>query len=60
MQQLSVSELILRLKGTSSMFIRKRKYPTVRASSWIIFQVAIFLVSSCTRAPISIIRQYIE
>ena len=32
--QLSISELVFRLKGTSSIIIRKRKYPTVRAKLW--------------------------
>ena len=29
--QLSISELVFRLKGTSSITIRKRKYPTLRS-----------------------------
>ncbi|WP_286035802.1 IS200/IS605 family transposase [Succinatimonas hippei] len=32
--QLSISELVFRLKGTSSMLIRKRKYPAVRTKLW--------------------------
>ncbi|WP_428985207.1 IS200/IS605 family transposase [Succinatimonas hippei] len=32
--KLSGSKLIFKLKGTSSMLIRKRKYPAVRAKLW--------------------------
>ena len=59
--QLSISELVFRLKGTSSMLIRKRKYPTVRAKLWgNALWSSSYFASSCTGAPISIIRQYID
>ena len=32
--QLSILEPVFRLEGTSSMLIRKRKYPAVRAKLW--------------------------
>ncbi|WP_277296624.1 hypothetical protein [Succinatimonas hippei] len=32
--QLSILELVFRLKVTSSIIIRKRKYPAVRAKLW--------------------------
>ena len=59
--QLSISELVFRLKGTSSMLIRKRKYPAVRTKLWgKALWSSSYFASSCTGAPISIIRQYIE
>ncbi|WP_423836386.1 IS200/IS605 family transposase [Succinatimonas hippei] len=60
--QLSISELVFRLKGTSSMLIRKRKYPTVRAKLWgnALWSSSYFASSYGGGAPISIIRQYIE
>ncbi len=59
--QLSISELVFRLKGTSSITIRKRKYPTVRAKLWDnALWSSSYFASSCGGAPISIIRQYIE
>ncbi|WP_423836374.1 transposase [Succinatimonas hippei] len=43
--QLSISELVFRLKGTSSIIIRKRKYPAVRAKLWgIVFRSLSFLL----------------
>ncbi|WP_428985220.1 transposase [Succinatimonas hippei] len=32
--QLSILEFVFRFKGTSSMLIRKRKYPAVRTKLW--------------------------
>ena len=60
--QLSISELVFRLKRTSSMLIRKRKYPTVRAKLWgnALWSSSYFASSYGGGAPISIIRQYIE
>ena len=59
--QLSISELVFRLKGTSSMLIRKRKYPAVRTKLWgKALWSSSYFASSCGGAPISIIRQYIE
>ena len=59
--QLSILELVFRLKGTSSMLIRKRKYPAVRIKLWgkALWSPSYF-ASSCGGAPISIIRQYID
>ena len=60
--QLSISELVCKLKGTSSLIIRKRSYPTVvRAKLWsnALWSPSYF-ASSCKGAPLSIIRQYIE
>ena len=59
--QLSILELVFRLKGTSSMLIRKRKYPAVRTKLWgkDLWSPSYF-ASSCGGAPISIIRQYID
>ncbi|WP_277297352.1 transposase [Succinatimonas hippei] len=59
--QLSILELVFRLKGTSSMLIRKRKYPAVRTKLWgkALWSPSYF-ASSCTGALISIIRQYID
>ncbi|WP_286036272.1 IS200/IS605 family transposase [Succinatimonas hippei] len=59
--KLSVSELVFRLKGTSSMSIRKRKYLTIRTKLWgKALWSSSYFASSCTGAPISIIRQYID
>ncbi|WP_277296640.1 IS200/IS605 family transposase [Succinatimonas hippei] len=59
--QLSISELVFRLKGTSYIIIRKRKYPAVRTklcgkALW----SSSYFASSCTSASISVIRQYID
>ena len=57
----SIFKLVFRLKGTSSMLIRKRKYPTVRAKLWgNALWSSSYFASSCGGAPISIIRQYID
>ncbi|WP_286035906.1 IS200/IS605 family transposase, partial [Succinatimonas hippei] len=59
--QLAGSPLVFKLKVTSSMLIRKRKYPAVRAKLWgKALRSSSYFTSSCKGALISIIRQYIE
>nr|WP_283163137.1 transposase [Succinatimonas hippei] len=54
------STLVFKLKGTSSMLIRKRKYPAVKAKLWGTALGRYLFALSCTGTPISIIRQYID
>ncbi|MCL1603345.1 transposase [Succinatimonas hippei] len=51
---------MFKLKGTSSMLIRKRKYPAVKAKLWGTALGRYLFALSCTGTPISIIRQYID
>ena len=59
--KLSIAELVFKLKGTSSVIIRNRNYPSVKSQLWgkALWSPSYF-ASSCGGAPISIIRQYIE
>ena len=59
--KLSIADLVFKLKGTSSVIIRNRNYPSVKSQLWgkALWSPSYF-ASSCTGAPISIIRQYIE
>jgi putative transposase len=57
----SVSALVNSLKGVSSRMIRQKNYPSIRKKLW---GGALWspssLAASCGRAPIAVIRQYIE
>ena len=59
--KLSIANLVFKLKGTSSVIIRNRNYPSVKSQLWgkALWSLSYF-ASSCTGAPISIIRQYID
>ena len=59
--KLSIADLVFKLKGTSSVIIRNRNYPSVKSQLWgkALWSPAYF-VSSCGGALISIIRQYID
>ena len=59
--KLSIADLVFKLKGTSSVIIRNRNYPSVKSQLWgkDLWSPSYF-ASSCGGAPISIIRQYIE
>ena len=59
--KLSIADLVFKLKGTSSVIIRNRNYPSVKSQLWgkALWSPSYF-ASSCGGAPISIIRQYIE
>ena len=59
--KLSIADLVFKLKGTSSVIIRNRNYPSVKSQLWgkALWSPSYF-ASSCTGAPISIIRQYID
>ena len=59
--KLSITDLVFKLKGTSSVIIRNRNYPSVKSQLWgkALWSPSYF-ASSCGGAPISIIRQYIE
>ena len=59
--KLSIAALVFKLKGTSSVIIRNRNYPSVKSQLWgkALWSPSYF-ASSCGGAPIiSIIRQYI-
>ena len=59
--KLSIADLVFKLKGTSSVIIRNRNYPSVKSQLWgkALWSPSYF-ASSCGGALISIIRQYIE
>ena len=59
--KLSIAYLVFKLKGTSSVIIRNRNYPSVKSQLWgkALWSPSYF-ASSCGGAPISIIRQYID
>ena len=59
--KLSIADLVFKLKGTSSVIIRNRNYPSVKSQLWgkALWSPSYF-ASSCGGAPISIIRQYID
>ncbi|MDM8120592.1 IS200/IS605 family transposase, partial [Succinatimonas hippei] len=59
--KLSIAALVFKLKGTSSVIIRNRNYPSVKSQLWgkALWSPSYF-ASSCGGAPISIIRQYID
>ncbi|WP_350059796.1 transposase [Succinatimonas hippei] len=44
--QLSISELVFRLKGTSSITIPKRKYLTVKAKLFLVYFCLRFLLNT--------------
>ena len=59
--KLSIADFVFKLKGTSSVIIRNRNYPSVKSQLWgkALWSPSYF-ASSCGGAPISIIRQYID
>ena len=59
--KVAISELVHSLKGTKSLLIRKKNYPTIRQKLWgkALLSPSYF-AGSCGGAPISIIKQYIE
>ena len=59
--KLSIAALVFKLKGTSSVIIRNRNYLSVKSQLWgkALWSPSYF-ASSCTGAPISIVRQYID
>ena len=59
--KVAISELVHSLKGTKSLLIRKKNYPTIRQKLWgkALWSPSYF-AGSCGGAPISIIKQYIE
>ena len=59
--KIAISELVHSLKGTKSLLIRKKNYPTIRQKLWgkALLSPSYF-AGSCGGAPISIIKQYIE
>ena len=59
--KLSIANLVFKLKGTSSVIIRNRNYPSVKSQLWgkALWSPSYF-ASSRGGAPISIIRQYID
>ena len=59
--KVAVSELVHSLKGTKSLLIRKKNYPTIRQKLWgkALLSPSYF-AGSCGGAFISIIKQYIE
>ncbi len=59
--KVAVSKLVNCLKGISSLLIRKKNYPSIKAKLWggALWSPSYF-AASCGGAPIAIIRQYIE
>ena len=59
--KLSIADFVFKLKGTSSVIIRNRNYPSVKSQLWgkALWSPSYF-ASSCGGALISIIRQYID
>lgn len=59
--KVSISKLVNSLKGVSSRKIRQKHYPSLTKKLWsgALWSPSYF-VGSCGRAPIEIIRQYIE
>ena len=59
--KVSVSRLVNSLKGVSSRLIRKKRYACIQDKLWAgAFWSPSYFAASCGRAPISIIKQYIE
>ena len=59
--KVAISELVHSLKGTKSLLIRKKNYPTIRQK--LLGKALLspsYFAGSCGGAPISIIKQYIE
>lgn len=59
--KVSISKLVNSLKGTSSLLIRKKNYPSIKTKLWggALWSPSYF-AASCGGAPVAIIRQYIE
>lgn len=59
--KVSISKLVNSLKGVSSRMIRQKNYSSIREKLWggALWSPSYF-AGSCSSAPISIIRQYIE
>jgi len=59
--KVAVSKLVNSLKGISSLLIRKKNYPSIKAKLWggALWSPSYFS-ASCGGAPIAIIRKYIE
>jgi putative transposase len=59
--KVAVSKLVNSLKGISSLLIRKKNYPSIKAKLWggALWSPSYF-AASCGGAPIAVIRKYIE
>ena len=59
--KVAVSKLVNSLKGISSLLIRKKNYPSIKAKLWggALWSPSYF-AASCGGAPITVIRKYIE
>lgn len=59
--KVSVSRLVNSLKGVSSRLIRKKRYACIQDKLWAgALWSPSYFAASCSGAPISIIKQYIE
>lgn len=59
--KVAISKLVNSLKGISSLLIRKKNYPSIKAKLWgsALWSPSYF-AASCGGAPITVIRKYIE
>jgi putative transposase len=57
---LQLSQLVGRLKGSSSRRLRKERFPEVASKLWGGLWSPSYFAASCGGAPIAIVRQYIE
>ena len=59
--KVAVSKLVNSLKGSSSLLIRKKGYPTIQKALWggSLWSRSYF-AGSCGGAPIDVIRKYID
>ena len=59
--KVAVSKLVNSLKGISSLLIRKKNYPSIKAKLWggALWSPSYF-AASCGGASITVIRKYIE
>ena len=59
--KVAISKLVNSLKGISSLLIRKKNYPSIKAKLWggALWSPSYF-AASCGVAPIAVIRKYIE
>ena len=59
--KVAVSKLVNSLKGSSSLLIRKKGYPTIQKALWSgSLWSRSYFAGSCGGAPIDVIRKYID
>jgi len=59
--KVAVSKLVNSLKGVSSRFVRKKKFPSLHKYIWMdSLWTPSYFAGSCGGAPLEVIKQYIE